>query len=70
MADPALDHAISRAAALLGASRCAVIAGLGTDVAGAEAAIALARRIGAAFDHAASLAALADLAVMREAGWW
>jgi formylmethanofuran dehydrogenase subunit B len=63
------DRAVTRAAALLGASRNAVVAGLGTDIAGAEAAIALARRIGAAFDHAASAAALADLAVMRETGW-
>jgi formylmethanofuran dehydrogenase subunit B len=69
MAEAALDQAIARAATLLGGSRCAVIACLGTDVAGAEAAIAMARRIGAVFDHAASAAALAELAVMREAGW-
>lgn len=68
MADPGVA-AIGRAAALLGASHNAVVAGLGTDIAGAEAAIALARRIGGAFDHAASAGALADLGVMREAGW-
>ena len=51
-ADPvALDAAIAEAARLLGASRLPVIAGLGTDVAGARAAIALAQRLGGVVDH-------------------
>jgi formylmethanofuran dehydrogenase subunit B len=64
-----LDDAVARAAAILNESRCAVIAGLGTDYAGAEAAIALARQIGGVFDHLHSAAALRDLDAMRTAGW-
>jgi formylmethanofuran dehydrogenase subunit B len=67
--DASLDEAVAAAASLLRASRCAAIAGLGTDVAGAEAAIALARQVGGAFDHRYAAAALRDLDVMREAGW-
>jgi formylmethanofuran dehydrogenase subunit B len=63
------DDAVAAAAALLGASRSAVIAGMGTDIAGAEAAVALAQRIGAAVDHMAAGPAFGDLATMREAGW-
>jgi formylmethanofuran dehydrogenase subunit B len=67
--ESSLDEAIEAAAALLRTSRCAVIAGLGTDVAGAEAAVALARQLGGAFDHVHGAAMLADLDVMREGGW-
>ena len=67
--ESSLDEAIAAAAALLRASRCAVVAGLGTDVAGAEAAIELARLVGGAFDHMHGAAMLADLDVMREGGW-
>ena len=67
--DAPLDEAISAAAAVLRNSRCAVIAGLGTDVAGAEAAIALARQVGGAFDHMHGTAILADLDAMRSGGW-
>src|SRR5262249_20468168 len=49
-------------------SRCPLIAGLGTDVAGARAAIGLAERIGGAVDHMNSAVLLRDLAVVREAG--
>ena len=63
-----LDSAIAEAAKLLAESRMPVIAGLGTDVAGARAAIALARRIGGIVDHMHSAALLRDLDVMREAG--
>jgi formylmethanofuran dehydrogenase subunit B len=45
-----------------------VVAGLGADIAGARAAIALAQRLGAAIDHMHSEAVLRDLAVMRGAG--
>jgi formylmethanofuran dehydrogenase subunit B len=60
--------AIDAAARLLAASRLPVIAGVGTDVAGARAAIALAQRIGGVVDHNAAARALCDLDAMREAG--
>jgi formylmethanofuran dehydrogenase subunit B len=63
-----LEAATAEAARLLGASRVPVVAGLGTDIAGARAAIALAERLGAALDHVNSSAVLRDLDVMREAG--
>ena len=59
--------AISEAARLLAASRVPLIAGLGTDIAGARAAIALASRIGAAIDHMHADALLRRLDVMRSA---
>jgi formylmethanofuran dehydrogenase subunit B len=64
----ALSTAIAAAARLLDESRQPLIAGLGTDIAGARAAISLARRIGAAVDHMNADALLRDLDVMREAG--
>jgi formylmethanofuran dehydrogenase subunit B len=64
----ALQAAIAEAARLLGASRAPVVAGLGTDVAGARAAIALAERLGAAVDHMHSHAVLGDVDVMQSAG--
>ena len=64
----ALHVAISEAATLLAACRAPVLAGLGTDIAGARAVIALAQRLGAAVDHMHAGAVLRDLAVMREAG--
>jgi formylmethanofuran dehydrogenase subunit B len=63
-----LDAAIAEAAALLTASRQALIAGLGTDIAGARAAIALAERTGAVVDHMHSKALLCDLDVIRSSG--
>ena len=63
-----LEAAVAQAAKLLAASRLPVFAGLGTDIAGARATIALAERIGGAIDHMHSDAALRDLAAMREAG--
>jgi formylmethanofuran dehydrogenase subunit B len=63
-----LQTAIDQAAGLLAASRMPIIAGLGTDVAGARAAVALARRVGGVVDHMHSAALLRDLDVMREAG--
>jgi formylmethanofuran dehydrogenase subunit B len=64
----ALEAAIARAAELLAASRFPVFAGLGTDVAGTRAAVALARRLRGAIDHMNSSPYLRDLDVMREAG--
>ncbi len=62
-------EAVRQAAGLLGRSRAAVVAGLGTDIAGARASVALAQAIGAAIDHMDADAALANLDVMRRAGW-
>jgi formylmethanofuran dehydrogenase subunit B len=64
----ALDAAVEAAAKLLASSRCPLIAGLGTDVSGARAAITLADRIGAIVDHMNSDALLRDLDVMRSSG--
>jgi formylmethanofuran dehydrogenase subunit B len=61
--------AIAAIAERLRASVNPLIAGLATDIAGAEAAHDLAQQIGAVLDHRRSPAALADLAVMRESGW-
>jgi formylmethanofuran dehydrogenase subunit B len=63
-----LQTACAEAARLLDQSRLPVIAGLGTDVAGARAAIRLAQRLGAVIDHMHSEALLHDLDVVREAG--
>jgi formylmethanofuran dehydrogenase subunit B len=63
-----LSAAAAAAASLLGASRQPLIAGLGADVAGARAAAALARRVGAAVDHMHGEALLRDLDAVREAG--
>ncbi len=60
-----LDAAIAEAAKLLGASTSILIAGLGTDVAGARAAIRLAQRTGAVIDHMNSESVLRDLEVVR-----
>jgi formylmethanofuran dehydrogenase subunit B len=64
----ALETALEEAARLIAASRMPVIAGLGTDVAGIRAAVALARQVGGAIDHMHSAALLRDLDGMREGG--
>jgi formylmethanofuran dehydrogenase subunit B len=64
----ALDAAVAEAARLLAASRLPVIAGLGTDVSGARAALAIAESIGAIVDHMHSAALLRELDAKREAG--
>jgi formylmethanofuran dehydrogenase subunit B len=64
-----LAEATREAAALLRRSRFPVIAGLATDIAGAEAAVALADAARGAIDHVHAASVLADLGVMREAGW-
>src|SRR5262245_29595905 len=63
-----LKAAIAEAADLLSSSRFPLIAGLGTDIAGARAAIALARRIGAVIDHMHARPLLTHLDVVRESG--
>jgi formylmethanofuran dehydrogenase subunit B len=64
----ALDAAIEEAARLLQASRLPVLAGLDCDVAGARAAIALARRLGGVCDQMGARVMLHTLDAMREAG--
>jgi formylmethanofuran dehydrogenase subunit B len=63
-----LDDAIAVAAKLIAASRQTLITGMGTDIAGARAAIALAERTGAIVDHMQAGALLHDLEVMRSSG--
>jgi formylmethanofuran dehydrogenase subunit B len=63
-----LPAAAAAAGRLLHASRQPLIAGLGADVAGARAAVALAQRVGAAIDHMNADALLRDLDVLRETG--
>jgi len=63
-----LDAAIAEAGKLIVASRKILIAGLGTDVAGARASVALAQRTGAIVDHMNSEGALRNLDVMRSSG--
>jgi len=63
-----LAAAAQRAAEILSAARLPVIAGLGTDVAGARASILLAERLRGAYDHMYSAQVFADLDVMRQAG--
>ncbi|MGH6834682.1 MAG: tungsten formylmethanofuran dehydrogenase [Methylocella sp.] len=63
-----LAAAAERAGEILSAARMPVIAGLGTDVAGARASILLAERLRGAYDHMHSTQIFADLDVMRQAG--
>jgi formylmethanofuran dehydrogenase subunit B len=63
-----LQAAAAEAARLLAAARMPIVAGLGTDIAGARAALELAVRIGAAVDHMHAGALMRNLDVMREAG--
>jgi formylmethanofuran dehydrogenase subunit B len=63
-----LAAAVEHAAEILSAARMPVIAGLGTDVAGARASILLAERLRGAYDHMYSARIFADLDVMRQAG--
>jgi formylmethanofuran dehydrogenase subunit B len=63
-----LAAAAERAAEILSAARMPLIAGLGTDVAGARASILLAEKLRGAYDHMHSARIFADLDVMRQAG--
>ena len=64
----ALAVAVAHAAKLLGEARFPLVAGLGTDIDGARAAIALAERLRGAFDHMHSGAIFNTLDVLRETG--
>ncbi len=63
-----LDLAVSQAARLIGASKAAVFAHLGSDVAGARQAVFLAEQVDGVLDHAMSSAMLANLDALRETG--
>ena len=63
-----LDDAAAAAARLLAESRQPLIAGLGADIEGARAAIALGQRVGGVIDHMHSAAMLRDLDCLRETG--
>jgi formylmethanofuran dehydrogenase subunit B len=67
-APASLDDAATAAARLLARSRQPLIAGLGTDIDGARAAIALAERVGGVIEHMHSAAVLRDLDCLRETG--
>jgi formylmethanofuran dehydrogenase subunit B len=60
--------ALERAAELLGQARLPVIGGLLTDIAGAEAALALAQKLGGVIDHDAGEALARSTRLMRETG--
>jgi formylmethanofuran dehydrogenase subunit B len=62
------EDAYEQAAKILQDANFPLVAGLGADVAGAQAAILLAERLRGAFDHLASRDALTDLEVLRSAG--
>jgi len=67
-APASLGDAAAAAARLLTRSRQPLIAGLGADIDGARAAIALAERVGGVIEHMHSAALLRDLDPMRESG--
>ena len=67
-APASLDDAAAAAARLLARSHQPLIAGLGADIEGARAAIALAERTGGVIEHMHSAALLRDLDPMRETG--
>src|SRR5579872_596434 len=67
-APASLDDAATAAARLLARSGQPLIAGLGADIAGARAAIALAERVGGVIEHMHSAAILRDLDSVRETG--
>jgi len=64
-----LDLAAKEAARLLRGARQPLVAGLGTDVAGARAAGRLANRCGGVLDHMNSAAGLRNLFVLQDRGW-
>jgi formylmethanofuran dehydrogenase subunit B len=63
-----IEAAAERAGEILSRARLPIIAGLGTDVAGASASILLAERLRGAYDHLRSNQIFIDLDVVRQAG--
>ncbi len=64
-----MDNAIVAAAQILARAKAPLIAGFGTDVAGAQATLALADRIGAVVDHMNMSAKLRNLLTLQNGGW-
>lgn len=64
-----LAAAIARAAEILAGARLPLLAGLGTDVAGVRAALALAERLGGVVDHAGTAGLLANVRTTQDEGW-
>ena len=67
-APASLEEAAAAAAQLLARSSQPLIAGLGADIEGARAAIALAERLGGVVEHMHSAALMRDLDCLRETG--
>jgi len=64
-----LNEAVAHAADLLRDARLPLFGGLGTDVAGARAALRLADRTGAVLDHMNSAVMLRNLLAVQDSGW-
>lgn len=64
-----LNEAVAHAADLLRNARLPLFGGLGTDVAGARAALRLADRAGAVLDHMNSAYMLRNLLAVQDSGW-
>ncbi len=67
--DVSLERAVGEAAALLSRAQSPVIGGLGADMAGARALLALADRCRAVVDHMNSRSKLRNLLVLQDGGW-
>jgi len=63
------EAAYARTAEILAAGRFPLVAGLGCDLAGAKAAVALAESVGAVIDHAASDAMFRNILPVQDKGW-
>lgn len=66
--EASISEATGHAARILAAAQSPLIFGLGTDVEGAQAAMALAQRIGAVVDHASSVGLIRQMRLLRETG--
>lgn len=67
--DVSLDEAVAEAARLIRESRLPAFGGLGTDVDGVRAVIALAEKGGGVVDHALSDAQYRNFRVLQSSGW-
>lgn len=67
--DVTLDEAVAAAARLINESRLPIFGGLGTDVDGIRAAIALAEKGGGIVDHALSEGQYRNFRVLQSSGW-
>jgi formylmethanofuran dehydrogenase subunit B len=64
-----LNQAVLAATKILSQAKAPLIAGLGTDIAGARAALELADRIGAVVDHMNMPAKIRNILTLQNAGW-